>query len=373
MCACTDNGLVTPFNAKAAALLKGGGACTSPNHDTIYQPHLRVTTISLFSDFQHGPNDYLLWPQWHTQDYPFLTAIPSQETVPNHLLCMWQGVTRDNFIPLSGILTDGLRHLSQPRITEVMARWNEICSQVLEYKVKTKNPHIAVTAVDQSMYHTSKRFIGLPATLSQIQYFVAVFQWYFLELHAILDYLPIYEPCLNGFLPTATETAKTMGAFTDDACVVQDFFTAGLPVFFHLSSRPVQNTRLLFYPDCGYSMRVITSLHFFMFSSLPSYIQWWGYWLSKILCYPLFYTLMAGTTGAMQRPRHFIRFCILDFIKSNTTSNSRWVIPTTSWLQDLCNILFSSINVSRIWKTSEKKQVPKTKPTSSSADQVSGF
>ena len=213
-CAFNDNGLVTHFDTKGAALLKGGGVCTSLNHNTIYQPHLGVMAVSLFSDFWHGPNDYLLWPQWHTQDYPFLTAIPCQETVPNHLLCMWQGVTKDNFIPLSGILTDGLRCLLQLRITEVMARWNEIHSQVLEYKVKTKNSHIAVTTVDQSMYHTFKWFIGLLATLSQIQYFVTVFERYFLELHAILNYLEIYETHLNGLLPTATETAKTMGAFT---------------------------------------------------------------------------------------------------------------------------------------------------------------
>ena len=82
------------------------------------------------------------------------------------------------------------------------------------------------------MYNVSEQLDHLPATLPQIQYFVVVFQCYFLELCGILDYLEIYEPHINGILPPATTTANAIGAFTNNACIVQDLMITGISVFF---------------------------------------------------------------------------------------------------------------------------------------------
>ena len=92
--------------------------------------------------------------------------------------------------------------------------------RVLHYKAASHCPNTAVTTIDRSMYNVSEQLNHLPATLPQIQYFVVIFQHYFLELRGILDYLEIYEPCINGILPPATTTANTIRAFTNNAHIV---------------------------------------------------------------------------------------------------------------------------------------------------------
>jgi hypothetical protein len=54
-------------------------------------------------------------------------------------------------------------------------------------------------------------------------------QWMWLELTALLDYMQIYKPCMDGYAPSASGVANMIGIFTYDLQVVQDFVTAGLP------------------------------------------------------------------------------------------------------------------------------------------------
>jgi hypothetical protein len=61
---------------------------------------------------------------------------------------------------------------------------------------------------------------------------VTEFQRCYLELHGFLDYLEIYQPRMEGILTPATTVEKCVGAITVSPRVVQDFFTAGLPVWF---------------------------------------------------------------------------------------------------------------------------------------------
>ena len=134
---------------------------------------------------------------------------------------MWWDITSDDFVPSSGNVTTDLGHLSQSKFQGFKKLQNELQIRVLEHKATKKHPHIAVTAIDRSMYHVSEWLDNLPATLNQIRYFVTAFQCYFLELCSTLDYLEIYEPHINGLLPSTTVTTNTIGAFTSDACIVQ--------------------------------------------------------------------------------------------------------------------------------------------------------
>jgi hypothetical protein len=61
---------------------------------------------------------------------------------------------------------------------------------------------------------------------------VTEFQRYFLEVRGALDYLEEYKPRMDGIQPRRSAVANCIGAFTIHPRVVQDFFDAGLPVYF---------------------------------------------------------------------------------------------------------------------------------------------
>jgi len=66
-------------------------------------------------------------------------------------------------------------------------------------------------------------------TFRQIEFIVRDMQRVWLEVWAILDYMEIYKPCMDGRAPAAVGVADTIGVFTHNIRVAQDFFIAGLP------------------------------------------------------------------------------------------------------------------------------------------------
>ncbi|KAF8801223.1 hypothetical protein BYT27DRAFT_7262257 [Phlegmacium glaucopus] len=72
---------------------------------------------------------------------------------------------------------------------------------------------------------------SLKSAFGQMQFNVTEFQHYYLEIRALLDYLEIYKPHMDGLQPAATIVANCIGAFTNTPRVAQYFFTAGLPVW----------------------------------------------------------------------------------------------------------------------------------------------
>ena len=67
------------------------------------------------------------------------------------------------------------------------------------------------------------------ATYRQVEFVVRDVQRVWLELRALLDYMEIYKPRMEGHSPVAAAVADTVGVFTHSIRVAQDFFTAGLP------------------------------------------------------------------------------------------------------------------------------------------------
>src|SRR5271168_3196354 len=60
---------------------------------------------------------------------------------------------------------------------------------------------------------------------------VTEFQHYYLELYGCLDYIEIHKPRMEGARPPAESVMNCMGAITNIPRIVQDFWTAGLPVW----------------------------------------------------------------------------------------------------------------------------------------------
>jgi hypothetical protein len=82
------------------------------------------------------------------------------------------------------------------------------------------------------MVNASSRLGSLQMTFSQMVFDVTEFQRCYLEICGLLNFLEVYIPRMGGKVEAATAVANCVGAIVSTPQVVQDFFIAGLPVWF---------------------------------------------------------------------------------------------------------------------------------------------
>ena len=83
----------------------------------------------------------------------------------------------------------------------------------------------------RAMQDSFARLDSLKTTFTEMRIGVTKFQRYYLEIHGCLDYLKIYKPRMDGVRPPAESVENCIGAITHILRIVQDFTTAGLPVW----------------------------------------------------------------------------------------------------------------------------------------------
>jgi hypothetical protein len=92
--------------------------------------------------------------------------------------------------------------------------------------------------LERDMLNASSRIGSLVMTFKQMAFEVTEFQRCYLETRGLLDYIKLYQPRMDGRLKAASAVAECVGTITSKPAVVQDFFTAGLPVWFIQPFRP---------------------------------------------------------------------------------------------------------------------------------------
>lgn len=193
---------------------------------------MSIREVFLRSDFHYGPDDPMLWPQPYLTQYPHLGAIPRRPENHNHpLSIMWWNPTREDFRPLENDFMQGLGQLSFSVLLRFEEKMEEIEGRTTEYRKTTSRPNPFLSLLVISMKHAMSRLRSLKSAFGQMRFGVTEFQRYYLEIHALLDYLQIYKPRMDGAQPAATAVADCIGAFTNVPRVAQDFMTAGLPVW----------------------------------------------------------------------------------------------------------------------------------------------
>jgi hypothetical protein len=206
--------------------------CTTPNQDKIPLPPMQRREVFLRSDYRYGPDDPTLWPQPYLIQYPHLGAIPRRPEDPKHpLSIMWWNPTRDDFKPLQNDFMEGLGQLSLSNVWKFEDKMKETEEKITEYCKTTSSPNRLLLLLAKSMRHALFRLRSLKSAFGQMRFGVTEFQRYYLEIYALIDYLQIYKPRMDGAQPAATAVANCIGAFTNVPRVAQEFQTAGLPVW----------------------------------------------------------------------------------------------------------------------------------------------
>ena len=189
--------------------------------------------VHLHANFCYGPDDPMLWLQPWIAVHCHLGAIPRKPDDPNDpLSIMWWDPIHNDFKSFGSSLVDGLGKLLRSKFLSLQAMMMNLESRLDDYKKTSQKPNELLLVLVKAMQDTYTHLGSLKTTFSEMRFGVTKFQCYYLEVHGCLDYLEIYKPHLDSQKPAADTVANCIGAFTNIAHIVQDFHTAGLPVWF---------------------------------------------------------------------------------------------------------------------------------------------
>ena len=207
--------------------------CTTPNQDQIFLPPMQRREVYLRADFRYGPDDPTLWPQPWIEVYCHLGAIPRKPEDPNDpLSIMWWDLGREDFESFDGSLVDGLGELSRAKFFSLKEMMTNLESRLEDFKKTAQKPNNLLLSFEKAMQAACVHLDSLKTTFSEMKFGVTEFQRYYLEVRGCVDYLEIYKLRMDGRRPPADTVANCVGAVTNIPHVVQDFHTAGLPIWF---------------------------------------------------------------------------------------------------------------------------------------------
>jgi hypothetical protein len=222
------------------AAIDGNFVVTSPNQVAIWE--VPQGPIYLRSDWRYGPHDPTLLPQPYISKYAYLGAIPRKPMNDKDLLSiMWWNPTPGDFIASSGGVVDGIGKLSRAR-QDILLDMRKPLEERIHLFPTNNDQHTffyeVLLLLERDMLNASSRIGSLVMTFKQMAFEVTEFQRCYLETRGLLDYIELYQPRMDGRLKAASAVAECVGTITSKPAVVQDFFTAGLPVWFIQPFRP---------------------------------------------------------------------------------------------------------------------------------------
>jgi hypothetical protein len=168
-----------------------------------------------------------------------MAAIPRPNTLVDHPIIWWTPTIGDlSCSPLSGPVS-GLWKLSQPRCNELRTSFLSLNDRVTKYQQSTpakQNSPIIQPSI-KWLQQVLDQLRSVQMSIRHIEFIVRDFQRVWLHVWAILDYMEIYKPRMDGHTPPSDGVADTVGTFTTSIRVAQDMFLAGLPCWLIRPSR----------------------------------------------------------------------------------------------------------------------------------------
>jgi hypothetical protein len=203
-------------------------------------------------DGLYADDDPILWPQPYDRFNCHYGAIPSPRSLSTHLIIWWEP-TREHFIPLKDPASPirGLGKLSDSKLGELQSSVAILLSRVqifLSNQSKSRPPPTLGPMV-KMIEHGLVRLGSVWTNFRQMEFGVRDVQRCWLDVRSMLDYMEVYKPRMDsarlavGSPPI--EVADTVGVFTNDVRVAQDFFHAGLPFWLTRPASDLGPTNIL--------------------------------------------------------------------------------------------------------------------------------
>ncbi|KAK7015071.1 hypothetical protein R3P38DRAFT_3205150 [Favolaschia claudopus] len=265
-----------PADGRVGCTLKINGEhyLITSNADYIPVPPSISTTHDIYvrDDMHYGTDDYILWPQQYSPDFPHFAAIPTPHGHPELAIMHHRLEPRDfmimatldfnNYTEMSSTTTipisntRGLGLVSPPKLQEIRALYAKLLADCDGHRAKAAPETLAqCNALIPRIESGLARLSSFPAPFDKVQFTWVEVQRAYLELAAVMAYAVIYSPRIDlqkrraaleeraGGLAQHIPVAQTIGAFTSSVDVASVLFAAHLPFWLvrplHTFSREV--------------------------------------------------------------------------------------------------------------------------------------
>jgi hypothetical protein len=148
---------------------------------------------------------------------------------------VWWEPTHRHFVPFKHSIASitNLGKLSEAKLGKLRSSASFLLSRVADYTSSTPVSQVPPTLGPfvKMLEHGLVRLESVWTNFRQMVFSVRDIQRCWLEITAILDYMTIYKPRMDSAVVGAepSPVADTIGVFTSEVRVAQDFFHAGLP------------------------------------------------------------------------------------------------------------------------------------------------
>ncbi|KAJ7340897.1 hypothetical protein DFH08DRAFT_812066 [Mycena albidolilacea] len=199
-----------------------------PTVPSLELPH----KVYLRMDMHYGTDDPTLWPQQYTPFYCHLPLI-SKKGARRELNIMWWTPSESDF-EIGSVVMRGLGRLKQYQFSKFLVPVNELVPQCKA--LHQKSPALAVPLFGQLIQQLVmwiEQLQNLPTTYTKMLFAVTSLQRTFLELDAQYLYMTVYKERMDNYMAnTNADVGQFVGAFTLLPNVVQQFWGAGVPIWF---------------------------------------------------------------------------------------------------------------------------------------------
>jgi hypothetical protein len=250
---CILTGQIGAMDGKVGALLFGGEYfVTTPNQTFIPEPPAGDRKVVMRADSLYADDDPILWPQPYSAFNCHHGAIPNRKSLSAHLIIWWEP-THEDFILLRNPASPirGLGKLSDSKLGELKSSASGLLSRVhafMSNPSKSRAPP-SLGPMVKMIEHGLVRLESVWTNFRQMVFGVRDVQRCWLDLMAMLDYMEVYKPRMDSARLAAgsppLEVADTVGVFTNDIRVAQDFFHAGLPFWLTRPASDFGQTNIL--------------------------------------------------------------------------------------------------------------------------------
>jgi hypothetical protein len=140
----------------------------------------------------------------------------------------------------------GLWKLCQPRYNELSTSVISLIDRITKYQQSAqaeRSPLLTPPSV-KWLQQVLDQLRCVQMSFRHIQFVVRDLQRVWLHVWAMLDYMIIYKPRMDGHAPPGDGVADTVGTFTTSIRVAQDMFLAGLPYWLIRSSSTFDDEKI---------------------------------------------------------------------------------------------------------------------------------
>jgi hypothetical protein len=229
-----------------AVILDGQSFITSANADYIPLPIFGERQVKLRADSRYGDDDPTQWPQPYVPFHCHFAAIPRPNTLVDHQIIWWKPTIGDFSCSASNGPVSGLGKLCPPRFNELSTSTKFLEDRVKKYlqSIPPGRNSLMIQPSVKWLQQVLYQLHAVQMSFRHMEFVVRDLQSVWLNVWAILDYMEIYKPRIDGLAPPGDGVADTVGTFTTSIRVAQDLFLAGLPCWLIRASHEFDDQKI---------------------------------------------------------------------------------------------------------------------------------